>query len=168
MNNQSFDKYPAGVQSTLGYLDQEGLPYLVKVFDAPARSAKEAADLIGCEIGAIVKSLVFLTQESGEPVMVLVSGKNRADLDQLADSLGVPVRIASPQDVLKLTGYAVGAVPPAALGEGGQVFIDEGLMGYPYVWASAGAEHILMQIQPENLLKLSSCEVVNFNQLPKE
>lgn len=91
--------------------------------------------------------------------MVLVSGKNRADLQILSQLTGEDVQPAKPKTVLALTGYPVGAVPPIG-GKGAvTVIMDVDLMLFKYVWASAGSSNILMRITPSNLQKLLNNEV---------
>ena len=102
-------------------------------------------------MGAVVKSLVFQMGES-EPVLVLVSGENRADPTVLAQILGEPVRQASPAFVHQATGFPVCAVPPFGIKTEIPVIIDMTLMGFESVWASAGSAHTLMSFSPRVLV----------------
>jgi prolyl-tRNA editing enzyme YbaK/EbsC (Cys-tRNA(Pro) deacylase) len=78
-------------------------------FTAPARRAKEAAALLGCPLGAVVKSLVFQGESSDSPMLALVSGKNRAESSALSRHFNEQVRQADPQAVLLHTGFPAGA-----------------------------------------------------------
>lgn len=142
------DPYPPEVQSILDILTENAIPFTVRVFDSPARQASQAAELVGCPLGAIVKSLVFEQVASGDLLMVLVSGKNRADLQTLQNITGGIVKPASPETVLAETGFTVGAVPPLGLQGNHQSVMDADLLVFEQVWASAGAVNILMRISP--------------------
>jgi Cys-tRNA(Pro) deacylase len=161
MTNTGFEQYPPGVQDVLNILVKNHIPIEIRVFDSPARQASQAAALIGCELGAIVKSMVFEKQTSGDIVFVLVSGKNRADLDILSQVIGDRVRPTPPATVLEKTGYPVGAVPPLGVKDTAPVIMDADLMLHEHVWASAGAENILLKFDPADLLKLSDGKIEN-------
>lgn len=111
--------------------------------------------MLGCPLGAIVKSLVFQRKASGELLLVLVSGKNRANTQILHQVVGEEVQPAKPQTVLAMTGYPVGAVPPIGLKGVAPVIMDAELMLYEHIWASAGSCNILVKINSKNLLKIT-------------
>ncbi len=147
-------------------LQQGGLSSVVtRSFPQPAHHASQAAELIGCPLGAVVKSLVFQTEADHDPVLVRVSGGHRADLDMLAQVLGQAVSPVSRKAVESLTGYPVGAVPPFGLSTRLPVLVDADLLDYKTVWASAGSVNTLMQLTPDQLLALTQGLVV---QLRKE
>jgi prolyl-tRNA editing enzyme YbaK/EbsC (Cys-tRNA(Pro) deacylase) len=152
--------YPKKVQVTLKALEQARIVYQVKAFDAPGRTAVEAASLLECALSAIVKSLVFKTVSNDELFMVLMAGHNRADLDKLSGIIGEDVRPASAQEILNQTGYHIGAVTPFALGMDAKVIMDADLLLNDVVWASAGAEHIFIGIDPNLLHKLNNSTVL--------
>jgi len=139
-------------------LDQEN-PYELRAFDTPAHSASQAAELLNCPLGAIVKSLVFQKQASGELFMVLVSGKNRADTEKLSQVVSELVQTAKPKTVHAMTGYPVGAVPPFGFKASLPTIMDVDLLDYEHVWASAGAENMLMQLNPKVLQHLTQAQV---------
>lgn len=159
MTNTGIEQYPPGVQDVLNILVENQILIEVRVFDTPARQASQAAALIGCPLGAIVKSLVFEKQTSGDILFVLVSGKNRVDLDLVSQIIGESVRPARPATVLEKTGYPVGAVPPIGVTGDVPVIVDKDLMLYEHVWASAGAENILIKFDPADLLDLSKGKI---------
>ncbi len=140
------------MQSVLQVLIENDVPYELRIFDTPAHQASQAADLLGCPLAAIVKSLVFQKQATGELLMVLVSGKNRADSQKLNQVVGEEVQPAKPKTVLAMTGYPVGAVPPIGVKGVAPVIMDADLMLYEHVWASAGSCNILVKIESHNLL----------------
>ncbi|MBW6466427.1 MAG: YbaK/EbsC family protein [Brevefilum sp.] len=161
MTNTGFEQYPPGVHDVLNILLENHIPIEVRVFDSPARQASQAAALIGCTLGAIVKSLVFEKQTLGDFLLVLVSGQNRADLEVVSQIIGDRVRPAPPATVLEKTGYPVGAVPPIGVKGASTLIMDADLMLHEHVWASAGAENILIKFDPADLLKLSDGKIEN-------
>src|SRR2546421_2644372 len=93
------------------WLAESGSGLAVKQFPQGTRTAVDAARAVGCELGQIVKSLVFVAD--GEPFLALTSGSNRADLERLAATLGArDVRPASADEARAATGYAIGGTPP--------------------------------------------------------
>lgn len=145
------------VQETLQILGSDSQ---IVVFSGSTRTAQEAADQIGCQLGQIVKSLIFQGQESGEAVMVLTSGVNRVDEKKIGRYLGEPIGRANPAFVHKITGFAIGGVPPLALFNPVKTYIDEDLMHYPTVWAAAGAPNAVFEIGSSELVEITHAEVV--------
>src|SRR5882762_3022017 len=103
----------------------------VKEFPDGTRTAVDAARAVGCDVGQIVKSLVFVA--GGKPVVVLVSGANRLDERRLGDVAGPPVSKADAETARLATGYSIGGVPP--FGHAGEVpvFMDRDLLGHRMV-----------------------------------
>jgi Cys-tRNA(Pro) deacylase len=155
----NLNNLPSGVQSTLACIKGFDIPYDLRAFTKPAHTANQAAALLACPLGAIVKSLVFLMGEKEALLLVLVSGKNRADLNRLREILGQPVQPAKPEVVKKLTGYEVGAVPPVGMAGDYPVIMDEDLLAFDQVWASAGAGTILIGLSPQDLQQVSRAEI---------
>ncbi len=160
MNSSNKMDVPQGVQQVLSLLDGHHMPYQLRSFEQPAHHASEAADLLSCPLSAIVKSLVFQKVSIGSILLVLVSGKHRVDMDVLRALVGETVRPARPEDVIKMTGYPVGAVPPFGMTGEFPVFIDEDLMDHDVVWGSAGDVNILLGVSPEVLKSLCGGFVV--------
>jgi prolyl-tRNA editing enzyme YbaK/EbsC (Cys-tRNA(Pro) deacylase) len=157
--------YPPAVKTVINVLEKSEIAYEVRILDAPARHANQAADLLTCPLGAIVKSLAFQREISGEILMVLVSGKNRADPRRLNQILGGKVNPAQPEIVLAKTGYPVGAVPPVCINMKYPVVMDEDLLAYERVWGSAGAVNILIGLTPEALQRLTHAQIANLKQI---
>lgn len=123
------------------------------------RTAAEAAQAVGCEVGQIVKSLVFKTKRTGRPVLVLVSGANRVDERKLEALLGEPLGKADADFVRQQTGFVIGGVPPVGHIQSLQTFIDEDLLAYPFLWAAAGTPHAVFQLTPAQLTQLTQGRV---------
>jgi prolyl-tRNA editing enzyme YbaK/EbsC (Cys-tRNA(Pro) deacylase) len=131
----------------------------VKEFPQGTRTAPDAARAVGCELGQIVKSLVFVA--AGRPVVALVSGSNRLDEGRLAAVAGEPVTKADAETARAATGYSIGGVPPFGHATAVPVFMDRDLLGYDVVWAAAGRPDSVFEIDPERLRELSGAEVVD-------
>jgi prolyl-tRNA editing enzyme YbaK/EbsC (Cys-tRNA(Pro) deacylase) len=142
-----------------GWLSDSGIGVGVRQFPAGTRTAVDAARAIGCEVGQIVKSLVFIA--AGKPVVALVSGANRLDEGRLAAVAGAPVTKADAQVARDATGYAIGGVPPFGHATELPVFMDRDLLGHAVVWAAAGRPDSVFEISPERLVELSKAEVAD-------
>jgi prolyl-tRNA editing enzyme YbaK/EbsC (Cys-tRNA(Pro) deacylase) len=133
---------------------ERGVPIAVRRFPATTRTAQDAAREIGCTVGEIVKSLVFLAD--GAPVVVLCSGADRVDESKLRAVLGAAgVRRATADEAKAATGYAIGGVPPFAHATGLRVVVDRGLERFGTVWAAAGLPDAVFPIAPADLVRLS-------------
>jgi len=141
------------------WLASSGIGVSVKQFPQGTRTAGDAATAVGCEIGQIVKSLVFMA--GGRPVVALVSGANRLDEGSLGAVAGSPVIKADAEVVRAATGYAIGGVPPFGHATDVPVFMDRDLLGYAVVWAAAGRPDSVFEIAPDRLRELSTATVVN-------
>ena len=125
----------------------------VKRFPEGTRTAEDAARAIGCDLGQIVKSLVFMA--AGRPVVALVSGANRLDTARLGSLAGQPVVKADAEATRSATGYAIGGVPPFGHAQPLAVYVDRDLLGFPVVWAAAGRPDSVFAVTPERLLEIS-------------
>lgn len=132
----------------------------VEVLELPesTRTARAAADAVGCSVAQIAKSIVFHSA-SGRGVLVIASGSNRIDETRIAAELGEAVAMASPDFVRRVTGFAIGGVPPCAHAERLEVFLDEDLLAHAQVWAAAGTPHALFALDPADLVRLSGAIV---------
>jgi len=136
---------------------ERGVPIAVKRFPSTTRTAQDAAREIGCTVGEIVKSLVFLAD--GSPVVVLCSGADRVDEPTLAAALGAAgVRRATADEAKAATGYAIGGVPPFAHATAVRVIVDDGLFAHATVWAAAGLPDAVFPIAPADLMRLARAE----------
>jgi prolyl-tRNA editing enzyme YbaK/EbsC (Cys-tRNA(Pro) deacylase) len=131
----------------------------VKQFPVGTRTAVAAAQAVGCDVGQIVKSLVFIA--AGRPVVALVSGANRLDESRLAAVAGGPVTKADADTARAATGYSIGGVPPFGHATEVPVFMDRDLLGHREVWAAAGRPDSVFEISPDRLRELSHAEVAD-------
>lgn len=137
---------------------EAGLHIDVVRFPEGTRTALDAARAVGCEVGQIVKSLVFIADE--QPVVALVSGANRLDADRLGEVLGARmVRRADGGEVRRATGYAIGGVPPFGHATPLTVVMDEDLTRHSVVWAAAGLPDAVFAVAPTHLRRASAAQV---------
>lgn len=148
----------AGVARFLAAVEPLGLHPEVREFDESTHTAAEAAAAIGCEVAAIVKSLVF--QADGVPLLVLVSGPNRVDTAALGHRLGAQIGKADANAVKAASGYSIGGVPPLGLLTPMRTVVDETLLRLPLLWAAAGSPSAVFSIEPAELVRLSGAEVL--------
>lgn len=145
---------PPAIQRFLREAEMLGLALEVREFAQGTRTADDAARAIGCDVGQIVKSLVFVAGH--EPFLALTSGRNRVDTTRLEELMdGLPVRRAGPDEAREATGYAIGGTPPFGHARHLQVFLDRDLLGYEQVWAAAGTPMAVFPISPDELLRAS-------------
>ena len=127
---------------------------------SPTSTAPEAAAAIGCELGAIVKSLCFLVD--GKPVLVLAPGDRRVDTKALRQIYGVSkrrIKIADLEIVACVTGFAVGGVPPLGHVQSLDTLIDHSLSRFETVYAAAGSAHSIFAIDYAVLVEVTGGEV---------
>ncbi|MGA0359262.1 MAG: YbaK/EbsC family protein [Ilumatobacteraceae bacterium] len=131
-----------------------GLEIEPRSFPEGTRTAQEAADAIGVELGQIVKSLIFGVD--GEVVLAYVSGANRLDEKLLAAAAGGSrCERVDADAVRKATGFPIGGVPPFGHSTQLRIFIDPDLLQYDEVWAAAGTWHDVFGIEPHKLVEAS-------------
>ena len=140
------------------FLNDFGLEIKVLELTESTRTAQEAAIAAECEVGQIVKSLVFRNGE--EALMFLVSGKNQLDVKKVKDLIGKEITKADADFVKKKTGFVIGGVPPVGFSSPIDTFIDEDLMKYEDVWAAAGTPHAIFQIKSNDLPRLTGGKVI--------
>lgn len=140
-----------------------GFDARVTEFPQGTRTAADAAAAIGCEVGQIVKSLVFVA--GSEPFIALTSGPNRADVDRLSELMGGrPVRRADPEEARAATGFVIGGTPPFGHPRRLQVLCDRDLLRYDEVWAAGGTPHSVFPIAPQELLRISGARPVDLKE----
>ena len=131
-----------------------GLDITPRTFPDGTRTAQEAADAIGVQVGQIVKSLIFAVD--GEVVLAYVSGANQLDESKLALAAGGAMCQRVDADVVRsATGFPIGGVPPFGHSTPLRVFIDPDLLQYDEVWAAAGTWHDVFAIEPHQLVEAS-------------
>jgi prolyl-tRNA editing enzyme YbaK/EbsC (Cys-tRNA(Pro) deacylase) len=123
--------------------------------EASARTAVEAAALLGCEVGQIAKSIIFRRADADEGVLVITSGANRVDEMKVVAALGFAIARADAAFVREKTGYAIGGVPPVAHAIPMHVLFDEDLLKFTVVYAAGGTPNAVFPIAPQQLVTLT-------------
>jgi prolyl-tRNA editing enzyme YbaK/EbsC (Cys-tRNA(Pro) deacylase) len=128
-------------------------------FPEGTKTAVDAAAAIGCDVGQIVKSLIFAVD--GEVVLAYVSGSNQLDEAKLAIAAGgVTCSRVDADTVRSATGFPIGGVPPFGHDSELRVFVDPDLLQHDEVWAAAGTWHDVFALTPQQLVSASGGVVV--------
>ena len=157
MMSQPLSPSAQKVQDALSAL---GMTLQVVELPGSTRTAVEAAQAVGCQVGQIVKSLVFKAKRSQRPILVIASGINRVDERKIEDLIGEPLGKADADFVRQHTGFVIGGVPPVGHTEALLTFIDADLLNYNQVWAAAGTPHAVFELNPADLARMTSGQVV--------
>jgi prolyl-tRNA editing enzyme YbaK/EbsC (Cys-tRNA(Pro) deacylase) len=120
----------------------------VRTLADSARTATEAAAAVGCEVGQIVKSLVFMREQ--QPVMVLCAGDRRVNAKRLR------LAPASAEQARAATGFAIGGIPPLGHDRELETLIDGSLKRHETVWCAAGTPHDVFEVETEALIEAIS------------
>jgi len=137
-----------------------GYPYEVIEFEASTRTALEAAERVGCEVGQIVKSLVFQGKTSEKPILILTSGANQVDVKRMKAHAGEKIGRADPAFVRERSGYAIGGIPPLGYLHPIDTYIDEDLLQYGKIWAAAGTPNAVFELDADQLEKMTGGKVI--------
>jgi prolyl-tRNA editing enzyme YbaK/EbsC (Cys-tRNA(Pro) deacylase) len=142
-------------------LRRRGFELEVVELPESTHTAAEAAAAVGCEVGAIAKSLLFRAA-GGRPVLVIASGANRVDEARVGELLGETIGRADPDFVRANSGFAIGGVPPVGHTVQPVVFIDADLLAWETLWAAAGTPNSVFQLTPAQLVELTGGRVAAF------
>jgi prolyl-tRNA editing enzyme YbaK/EbsC (Cys-tRNA(Pro) deacylase) len=153
----------ASAQRVQDFAGTLGLTIAVQERPQSTRTAEEAAAACGCEVGQIVKSLVFEGTVSGAPYLLLVSGKNRVDQDKAEATIGERLTRPDAAKVRAWTGFAIGGIPPFGHTTPMKTFIDPDLLAYDTVWAAAGTPQSIFEIDPKALARAVDAVAVSMH-----
>ena len=154
--NELLNKEPVKrVQKKLLEFDES---YKVMVLDSSARTALEAAESLNTDVGSIVKSLLFKSENNF--ILCLVSGDRRCSLNKLKKIKQLKdISMANPQSVKEVTGFTIGGVSPIGHLKEVEIFIDNNLKRFQNIYAAAGHPNCIYKVNFENLLKMTSGKV---------
>tara|TARA_B100001063_G_C16528924_1_gene435440 strand:- start:236 stop:715 length:480 start_codon:yes stop_codon:yes gene_type:complete len=147
------DKEPVKrVEKNLREFDQS---QKVIILNSSARTASEAASSLSCEIGAIVKSLLFKTENSF--TLCLIAGDKKASLNKIKKILNIKdASMAAADDVKNITGFTIGGVSPVGHLNKIDIFIDHSLERFNYLYAAAGHPNCVFKINFIDLQKITN------------
>ena len=146
-------------QKIQNLLNSLGYSYTVIEHAESTRTAQEAAERAGCELGQIVKSLIFRGKTSGKPILVLTSGANRVDEKLISQYAGEPIGRADADFVRQVTGFAIGGIPPVGHAEKMETYLDEDFLQFQVVWAAAGTPNAIFELKTEDLQKMTDGKI---------
>jgi len=139
-------------------LESAGLKSQIQILSDSARSAKEAADALGIEVGQIASSIVFRLPND-KPLLVITSGRHRVDTELVARNLNVEKLHRADADFVRIwSGYAIGGVSPLGWLQPATMIIDEALNDYEVVWAAAGHPHAVFPTTFEELKRTTDAK----------
>jgi prolyl-tRNA editing enzyme YbaK/EbsC (Cys-tRNA(Pro) deacylase) len=152
--------WPEPVERVAAALRGSGAESRIEEFPQGTPTAEAAAEAIGCDLGQVVKSLVF--ECDGRFVVALVPGDRRADPSRIAELVGAAgARIATAEQVVAATGFVPGAVAPFPLPHVLAVLADRNLLACEVVWVGAGSPTHMAALPPADLLRLSRARTVD-------
>ncbi len=152
----------SGLERFRAAAEELGVPVEPVRYPAGTRTAADAAAAVGCDVGQIVKSLVFATPT--KLVLALTSGANQVDTDRLGELAGEEIGLADPEAVRAATGFAIGGTPPFGHLNPLPTWIDEDLLAYDTVWAAAGTPDSCFPIAPAQLVAATGATPADFVQ----
>lgn len=154
----SLSKNAQVVQNTL---NQKGLEFNVVELSASTRTANEAAATIGCSVGQIIKSIVFVTHSTRKPILVLASGKNRINEKAIEKEIGMKIVKADANFTKDITGFPIGGVPPVGHKQIIDTFIDEDLLQFEELWAAAGTPNAVFRLCSADLNQITNGKIIS-------
>jgi prolyl-tRNA editing enzyme YbaK/EbsC (Cys-tRNA(Pro) deacylase) len=150
----------SGPERVQAALHDVGVDIKVVRLSESTRTAVEAAQAVGCDVGAIAKSLLFLAD--GEPLLVICGGDRRVDTELVAQIVGAKsLKMAPADEVRRITGYAIGGVPPLGHDTPMKKLMDRRMLRWPVIYAAAGAHDALFPIEPAVLAEKSGAELAD-------
>ncbi len=145
-------------------LAAHGLDLKVVELTESSRTAIEAAQAVNCELGQIVKSMVFKIRDTQTPILVTASGSNRVSEDKIEKLLSASIKRANANFVREHTGYAIGGVAPLGHPQPIQTFIDKDLFQFTHIWAAAGTPNALFEMSPDDLKLITNGVVADIRE----
>lgn len=136
-------------------LREKGFDFIVKELPASTRSAKDAAQAIGCSVKEIAKSIVLRTVKHQQPLLVIASGVNQINLSLVENVMGEPLELPDGKWVKNNLGFAIGGIPPIGYTINLPVFIDHDLLAVSTLWAAAGTPNAVFSLPSSELVKLN-------------
>lgn len=152
--------WPEPVERVSSYLRTAGAEARIEEFSDGTKTASDAAAAVGCGVEQIVKTLVLVCDE--RPVVALVPGDRRVDLGKVASAVNAgQARVASAEEVARVTGVSPGAVAPFPLEQVESVILDRTLLRHPIVWAGAGSPRHVVGLSPTELGRLARARAMD-------
>lgn len=161
MNSAAISPLPEGVQRVTAALQAAGHPHMPVLLDDAARTAQQAADALGVQLGQIAKSIIFRRKSDDVAVLVVTSGDRRVDEKKVEAHVGGKIGRADAEFVKSRTGFSIGGVSPVAHATPPVTLIDQDLLRFDVVWAAAGHPNGVFPLHPSDLQRLTGAPVVD-------
>jgi prolyl-tRNA editing enzyme YbaK/EbsC (Cys-tRNA(Pro) deacylase) len=161
----TFDTRPEGFQRVAAALQEAAHPHPPRWLEVAARTAQEAADALGVQVGQIAKSVIFRRRSDSVAVLVVTSGDRRVDEKRVAALTG-PLGRADADFVKASTGFSIGGVSPLAHVQRPVTLIDRELFRFEAIWAAAGHPNGVFCLSPQQLVQLTGAPVEDVVQRP--
>ena len=146
------------------FMSARGFSFEVKELPGSTRTARDAADSVGCAVSQIAKSLVFKEKSTHRPILVIASGSNRVDLKKIQKSIGLKLVGADGNYVKSRVGFAIGGVPPVGHKDPLETLLDVDLKKHATIWAAAGTPFAVFQLKPADLEPLTNGKWVELSE----
>ena len=154
------EKLPDSAQAVQQALKSKGIDARIVVLPQSARTAKDAAAAVGCQVDQIAKSLIFRRTDTNQPVLVIASGSNRVDEQLVSAYLNAEIVKADADFVRSSTGFAIGGIPPLGHRNPIHTLVDQSLFQHDLVWAAAGTPNAVFSLNPHRLVEITNGQVV--------
>lgn len=139
-------------------LAQSGIEFEIRILPDAVRTARLAAEALGCEVGQIANSLIFRDRERDQAVLIMCAGDRRVDLTRVQALTGIELGKADAGFVRAQTGFAIGGVPPVAHASEVTTLLDQSLQRHAEIWAAAGTPESVFRMTPAQLAKITGGE----------
>lgn len=164
MCGAELSQLPEGVQRVAAFLQAGGHPHMPRMLQDAARTAQQAADALGVELGQIAKSIIFKRKSDDAAVLVITSGDKRVDeakVQALVCDGNAKLGRADADFVKLKTGFTIGGVAPIAHLTAPVTLLDQELFRFETIWAAAGHPNAVFEVSPQALQMLSQAPVVD-------
>lgn len=155
---------PVMVQQVAAFLQASGHPHMPRMLQDAARTAQQAADALGVELGQIAKSIIFKRKSDDVAVLVITSGDKRVDeakVQALVCDAGTKLGRADADFVKLKTGFSIGGVAPVAHLSAPVTLLDQELFRFETIWAAAGHPNAVFEVSPHALQILAQAPVAD-------
>jgi prolyl-tRNA editing enzyme YbaK/EbsC (Cys-tRNA(Pro) deacylase) len=137
-------------------LDQHDMSFEIRLLPAAVRTARLAAEALGCGVGQIANSLIFRDRHNDQAVLIMCAGDRRVDLGKVKSLTGINLGKADANFVRRHTGFAIGGVPPVAHSTQLRCLLDISLQRFDEIWAAAGTPESVFSMSPDALQRMTA------------
>lgn len=139
-------------------LEASGIDFEIRLLPEAVRTARLAADALGCEVGQIANSLIFRNRATDAALLVMCAGDRRVDPHKVLAATGIEMARADADFVRAATGFAIGGVPPVAHSDTLRTLLDRSLQRHEEIWAAAGTPESVFPMTPAQLEQITGGE----------